>query len=293
MAGERAFTYVRIPVDPSLPLSECSGSLVHVGDVLPDLLKPVFADGRTIDEDAARAQATLHLGQDQAHRLDVKALQNATALGSVETFALVRPSRTNGMTGAYLYMDEVGALKGLPLNARAVQLAHTCGFDRCQFYGDVFAGRVRTEPVPAGNVDLKVGDLDSSSEWLKRAALDNIEYNMEVGRLKDTMAAKGMKPDAKEDRLRGQDTTRGYSWSQEDDQMEVSVDIPENVVKGDIRVNFTSTAVVVTLKGEERLRLGLFAPVETGECTWTFSRGKLVLSLEKASPGPWASLVKA
>lgn len=27
----------------------------------------------------------------------------------IGTFALVRPSRTNGMTGAYLYMDEVCA----------------------------------------------------------------------------------------------------------------------------------------------------------------------------------------
>lgn len=44
-------------------------------------------------------------------------------------------STRNGRNHLVLISAQVGALKGLPLNARAVQLAHTCGFDRCQFYG--------------------------------------------------------------------------------------------------------------------------------------------------------------
>jgi hypothetical protein len=57
------------------------------------------------------------------------AMANATKGGSVETFSLVHPADTNDYCGVYLYLDEVGMLKGLPLNARATRFAVRCGFD--------------------------------------------------------------------------------------------------------------------------------------------------------------------
>eukprot|EP00667_Euglena_gracilis_P021185 EG_transcript_23119 len=281
MSLATSFAYVCIPVAQEEPLRECS-AVVGVGDALPSILKPAFADGRSIDEAAAQSHAIANLGPEKARLLDLKALQSATASGSVETFALVRPSHGNNMCGVYLYMDEVGALKNLPLNRRAVQLASTCGFDNCAFHGDVYVGRVRKEPAPAQNVDFHVHDLDSSSEWLKRAAAENIEYNMEVNRLKAAMEEKGLKADDKAANLQGSDAQKGYSWSQSDDQVEVVVDLPADVGKGDIKVKFGTAAVAVTVRGEPRLTLALFDKVEADECTWTIAKGKLTLAMEKA-----------
>jgi hypothetical protein len=74
--------------------------------------------------------------------------------GAVETFALVRPAKSNNHTGVYIYLDEVGMLKGLPPNRRASGIAKTCGFDDAQFFGDVFIGRTQVDPAPMHNVDI-------------------------------------------------------------------------------------------------------------------------------------------
>eukprot|EP00668_Euglena_longa_P001246 GGOE01001475.1.p1 GENE.GGOE01001475.1~~GGOE01001475.1.p1 ORF type:complete len:292 (+),score=50.88 GGOE01001475.1:16-891(+) len=290
MTTPNSFEYVCIPAQDK-PLFKCT-ALVGVGDLLPTILKPAFADGLIIDEVVAQAHAIANLGPKKAQLLDLKALQCATASGSVETFALVRPSHGNKMCGVYLYMDEVGALKKLPINQRAVQLASTCGFDKCSFHGDVYVGRVRKDPAPAQNVDFLVQDLNSSSEWLKRAAAENIEYNMELSRLKAAMEEKGLKADDKEGNLQGSDRQGGYSWLQSDDQVEVVIDIPSEVVKGDIRVKFSTSLVSVIVRGEERLWLPLFDKVEADECTWTIAKGKLTLTMEKATAVPWAHVTK-
>jgi hypothetical protein len=44
---------------------------------------------------------------------------------------------SNKHCGVYIYLDEVGMLKGLPPNRRASGIAKTCGFDDAQFFGGV------------------------------------------------------------------------------------------------------------------------------------------------------------
>ena len=80
--------------------------------------------------------------------LSSSALENATKQGSAETFALVRPSATNGHRGVYLYLDEVGLLKSLPPTRAPAGLARACGFDGGQFLrGHVHRRRAkRAEP---------------------------------------------------------------------------------------------------------------------------------------------------
>ena len=45
---------------------------------------------------------------------------------------------SNKHCGVYIYLDEVGMLKGLPPNRRASGIAKTCGFDDAQFFGGVY-----------------------------------------------------------------------------------------------------------------------------------------------------------
>ena len=288
------FTYVRIPASEDLSLEECTASApaADAGDLLPAMLKQCFADGRVIDKDAAQAHATRNFGAGKAAELDVGALQAATAAGSVETFALVRPGPSNGMCGVYLYVDEVGALKNLPVNRRAVALATACGFSGASFNGVAYVGRVRTQPVPARNVDFKVSDMDSNSEWLKRAATENIEYNMEMQRLAATMKEKGVDADDKSKNLEGEDAVQGYTWTQNDDDLEVVVDVPSDAAKGDIKVNFATSSIEVKVRGETHLRLDLYGKVVADECVWTLAPGKLALTLEKADCVSWAKVAK-
>ena len=105
---------------------------------LPDVLAPRFAGGGSIDSNAAREQAVRQLGA-KGLELSSSALENATKQGSAETFALVRPSATNGHRGVYLYLDEVGLLKSLPANARADGLAIAAppgAADQCECAGE-------------------------------------------------------------------------------------------------------------------------------------------------------------
>lgn len=45
---------------------------------------------------------------------------------------------SNKHCGVYIYLDEVGMLKGLPPNRRASGIAKTCGFDDAQFFGGFY-----------------------------------------------------------------------------------------------------------------------------------------------------------
>ena len=71
-------------------------------------------------------------------------LENLTQNGNVEAFSLVRPSPTNDFCGVSFYLDEIGSLKKLPLNKRAVAIAALCGYDNVPLLGDMFIGQFVT-----------------------------------------------------------------------------------------------------------------------------------------------------
>lgn len=120
--------FVYLPHDTSKPISEVTlptpviKALGPSGDILPTFVKSYFADGKMIDEHLFQEQAgkqnLIGGGTDQPIKVSSQAMMNATSAGSVETFPLVRPSSTNKHQGVYIYLDEVGMLKNLPLNFR-------------------------------------------------------------------------------------------------------------------------------------------------------------------------------
>ena len=288
-AEMRTLKYVKIPCDDSEPFEEMEVmvGVEEVGDALPALLKREFAGGGEVDAAKARAEAMRTLGE-QGAGISTEALMRETEGGSTETFALVRPSDANGFCGVYLYLDEVGMLKGLPSNRRADRLAVECGFHGVNFYGDMFIGRVQTKPEPMRSVDFPLSDLDSSAKWMRMATMENVEYNKGLKELESAMARNGGMetikmggaPDASESMPTGQGD--GYRWNQTEDEVEVSVDVPPGTTSKMVKVLFKSKQFIVKVNDEIVCDVSnLYANVRPDECTWTMGPDEVCVSLAK------------
>lgn len=123
-SANHSFTYLKIPGDIDEPLEEITATADEFGDVLPKLLKSRFAGGKLQNVGGARACwhtgttcqethfATLATGlrSEYGSVVDEKMhiIEQQAAQGTVEVFALVRPS-ANTMpvphAGTYMYFD--------------------------------------------------------------------------------------------------------------------------------------------------------------------------------------------
>ena len=313
----RKLVCVKIPAEDSLPFEEVilEVPMTKPGDVFPDLVKPYFIGGGDIDVNLAKQAATKQLGEEFASKsqnLGVS-LAKETAMGSTETFALVRPSEKNGRKGVYIYLDEVGLLKGKPKNARASSLAASCGFPGTTFHGDVFVGAVQTEPQPMRSVDFTVKEMDSSAAWLKLAPMENAEYAMSMKELEKAMSEKGVGGGPGLQRINmggggGNDDGvlpsgdgEGYRWEQnEDGEVEISVYVPENTSAKTISVGFRADSCVVSNKSEGKVIVqidNLYNKIRPDECTWTIAGGskknEVCVSLTKVNDDEtWPALTK-
>lgn len=164
-AVRHTFVYVRLPVDDKQAPEELSAETSGWGDQLFSLLKARFA---ATAPEVGTADAS-------------SSVDRLAQLASVELFALCRPSCTTwpvAHTGTYFYFDEIGAIKQLPQNARAFALAQACGCEPTSpFHGDVFIGRVATQPSPARQASFPVAELELTSEWVRRAPAENAAYS--------------------------------------------------------------------------------------------------------------------
>ena len=310
---------VKIPSEDLNPFEEVVLEVAtqKLGDVLPELLKPHFMGGGDIDVNLAHQAATKQLGEEFASKsqnLGVS-LAKECAMGSTETFALVRPSEKNGRKGVYIYLDEVGLLKGKAKNARASSLAASCGFPGTTFHGDVFVGAVQTEPQPMRSVDFTLKEMDSSASWLKLAPMENAEYAISMKELEKAMAEKGAGGGpglqrinmggggGNEDGSLPSGDGDGYRWEQtEDGEVEISVYVPENTSAKTVSVGFRANSCVVIDKsegsnsGKTILQIdNLYNKIRPDECTWTIAGGskknEVCVSLAKVDAGEtWPQL---
>jgi hypothetical protein len=324
---ENGIKFVYLPHDTSKPIqtvclpSRLVEALGPAGDIIPTYVKSFFADGRSIDEKIFKDQAAKQnlLGGDMEKfaanakkkqlgtvsedepaaeeekktKLSSTNLMNATAGGSVETFPLVRPSKTNKNEGVYIYLDEVGMLKHLSLNTRASQLAQQCGYHPApNFYGDVFVGRVSSKPM-LHNVDIETGDImDTTKEWIVRAPHENVLWqqaiNEATGKSGETQpnhaGTEGVAAEAT-----GNDGC-SYSWLQNEEEVELTVPLIDDgdeaaVNKRLIKVSFLPQKVVVKYDNECKVEVELYSKIDVDGCTWTLDNKNLVITCEKARDG--------
>ncbi|KAL7516012.1 hypothetical protein ACHAWX_001071 [Stephanocyclus meneghinianus] len=300
--------FVFVPHDTSKPISEVTlpSPLVEVlgpaGDILPTYVRSYFADGNTIDERLFREQVGRQkLMCDKPIELSSNAIMNATSSGSVETFPLVRPSSTNNHQGVYIYLDEVGMLKKLPLNIRASKIAGQCGYHpQPKFYGDVFIGRVEAKPSHyMYNIDLQVKDVvDAKSEWLVNAPRENLEWTQALNQATKGNFGTNTKNEIN-DGTDGipvhvqQDNGRFFSWLQCQNEIEVTLPLLSDAdakegkiaIKSLMNVIFLRKKITVKYNKNLLLELNLYEEIDVDGCTWTLDKDMLVITCEKYDGG--------
>ena len=278
-----------------LPITEAG--TVPAGDQIPELVRPRFAaQGAGVHEEVLGEHARSTLGE-TAQSLTPQAFADATQQGSVETFALVRPAEVNSNAGVYIYLDEIGVLKELKKNPRAAAIAASCGHVGVSFAGDVYVGRVCTQPVPMRNGDFFIKDLDSSNDWIKTAPEENYKYG--IG-MKEVEAALNSKGNSQQIKLGGFDEgemPRGaapdgsYSWTQTNDDVEVVVPLQPGTRAKDLSVSIKRQSLFVSTGSSTLVRVDtLNGSVGVDDSTWTVEGGRLVVTMEKSRPSIWRML---
>lgn len=293
--------YVLIPADPTKPMEQRSfipstpnGTPIalHTSDALADHLKIEFAgNADKVDLSLLQQQGSgegLLGSQGTPASVSEEALRNVAAQGNVEIFNLVHATESNQYTGISIYLDELGMLKRLPINTRAIEYATRAGFHPPpQFYGDVFLGRVKRRPI-LQNLSLKLGkDTALDANWLQKATNDNLQYQMEMNRITGRNDTQPM--------IDGQDgkekTEDGYSWTQTEEECEIIIPLPVDATSKDIQVKFKSRQIEVHYQKELKLLLNIFERIDVDSGTWTIEQSinktNLVISIEKADAALW------
>lgn len=309
--------FVLIPCDGSRKMQTMilpntttdSNSGAGSGDRIPAFVKPHFADGRTVDVSLVQEQAqkTIATSSPQIQNLNTKDnisaanLNAIAAQGSVEVFPLVRPAPTNSFQGVYLYMDEMGMLKKLPLNMRAVGMAHECGLPPSQkFYGDVFVGRVQTKPQME-NVSFRLGqDTDrSTAEWMQRAPHENREWHDTAKEIAAATTAKkkNNKDNDKDFVAKPASDEVAMTWEQNEEELEIRIPFPnvDVIDKAKVKVSFLPKAIEIKYDKVDFLMLQpLYNPIQAGDgcCTWTIEKpNTLIVTVEVSDPSvAWPQL---
>lgn len=251
-------------------------------DTLLDHVKPAFVNHSQQVDLTLLPQPTLFGTQDATPQVSNETLQKVAQEAHVEVFSLVQPTMSNNQTALNIYLDEVGMLKRLPTNQRASQFAARAGYNPPPtFYGDVFVGRVRRRTP----LSLTLEEIKSPG-WLAHAVRDNLDHqkqqNERLGRQGELQPSVDGVEQAK--------TEDGYAWTQTEEELEVSVDLPPKVLSSkQVKVIFRSQKLEVALTGNMVVTVVLFERVDPDGCTWTLDQDerKLVISMEKVEPALW------
>jgi len=86
--------------------------------------------------------------------------------------------------------------------------------------------------------------------------------------------------------------TETFAWKQDGDEVEVSVVVPSSATKSNVKVAIGAKSLRVEHAGSVLMDGRLASACDADGSTWTLSRGRVVISLEKADPRPWPSLLK-
>lgn len=303
--------FVLIPQNESLPLKELTMRVSknrNGGDGLMEHLKPFFsAFSKKVDLNLFKDQATKHFGSgDGPGKVSEESLMEVAEKGQVESFCLVQPVPANKFNSIYMYLDEVGMLKRLPLNKRAGEFALKAGYNPApMFYGDIFIGRMSTKPV-LKNIDFRLGlDTSPDAKWLKTAVLANLERQMAMNSMSGN-------PDKIQPSADGEDgvakTELGglYVWTQTDEEVEITVSLNsskdeevftvEDVKTGGLKVKYYPRRLLVSFRDKELLLINFYSNVDTDGCTWTLDTSKesvsIVITCEKSDPIVWPRIIK-
>jgi hypothetical protein len=311
--GLTPFTYVKIPSEGTSPVVELKATRpASGGDVLPTVLAPAFASDGAMDQEtvaretASRMKGMVVGGSETVNGKPIEApsadaLQGLARSGVVEAWPLAPADDANGRKAVRFYIDEVGALRNRPRNARAEALAAAVGLGSVSIHGDAYVGRcgfVGLEGRGEANMDFPLADMAHDATWVGEARRANTARAGAANLGDDEHLASG-----------GDGEGGLYKWTQTDEELEVRVlrGIPEGkLAKKRIAVSYGKggDGLRVCVDKAEVFRVEkLFSRVTPDECSWSVEGGGgvkgaadgfggvLVISMEKGEARPWADLI--
>ena len=205
----------------------------------------------------------------------------------VESFPLSRPIETNNFYGVNFYLDEVGQLKHLSTNNRAVALANSCGLLNVPLVGDMYIGKICCKPYSDGiiNDNFFLNDLNSDALWLQNIQKDNYEFGIKTNRI-------AMPGDISDAPIIIDNNTKGYKWSETDDNIEINYKLPENFTSKTIKIIINTKSIKIQSKIDNKfiLELTLYKNISIDDSTWTCNNNEIEFTLEKSTNGMWNQL---
>lgn len=285
LRGDGEFVYMKIPADVTENVSRSVGPSVE-GDALLIVLKSVFADSGVLDANTVKRETADRLekmcGTQALKAPSLATMQKLGNQGGVEAYPLARGDKQNGFRNVSLYIDEIGALRQRPRNARAERLCAAAGLTGLSIHGDAYVGRLQIGPQGSRNVDFYESELERDSDWCKLAFRTHQE---EYASINDTKRKSG--------------TGEHYSWSQTDDEVEVVVTVPDVWRGGDIPLKLRvivkygkGDCLDVRADGRPLLCLNpLFDKIDVTGCSWTIEgKDQIIITMEKREEREWHTL---
>uniref|UniRef100_A0A7S3L4D1 CS domain-containing protein n=1 Tax=Amphora coffeiformis TaxID=265554 RepID=A0A7S3L4D1_9STRA len=235
---------------------------------------------------------------------------------SCDISALTVPTAGNNFKAVSMYSADSAKEHGLPRNERATALMVSCGHAAPDggMYGDVFVGRAADNEATDiwERVDFTVADADPKAAWCETArssgggggsgaaaasSLSNLVQQQQGMKITDGAALHN-----------NNDTTYGYNgappvreswgtWSQTDDEVELKLAVAAGTKAKYCKVNFSRTALKVTVAGNVLLQGTLFDPIALDESTFTLqdegpTGRELAITLGKSDPRKWSFITR-
>ena len=211
-----------------------------------------------------------------------------------------------------MYVDDTGAMKGLPDNARAAGLAAAAGHP-CEVHGDAFIGRVVDCDEKFERLDFTLSEVDSGAAWIPLAQARNAQRRENAAKLPDmmpnatrvdagAMAFEAEQADKAVDCTQRAVAGKLYTYAQDNEEVVIEVKVPAETKAKDVRCAFKPDSValsVATLPEAQRDVLSgeLFQRVKADECSWSLANAGaervLQVTLAKQQPLRWLGVLRS
>jgi hypothetical protein len=288
IASAAPFSFVRIPADAHAAVS-LERAEVADADVLQRLLAPRFASDGALDDAVVARETAPRLNQMMTSAANAeeilkapsaKTMATVAADGVCEAYPLAQPNENNRWSTVRLYIDEIGALRQRPRNARAEALASAAGLTGLSIHGDAYVGRCERGESGERNVHFSLDELAHDAPWILDAR------KMHTQRMQS-------ESHADDEHLPSGDAGM-YAWKQTEEDVEVTVRGAPTGKGATRRVKVSygrGAALQVSFDGEVKVDLDeLYDRVAPDDCNWTLEEGDLVITMEKVNRRPWANL---
>ena len=142
--------------------------------------------------------------------------------------------------------------------------------------------------------------MSPNATWLQKAVVENLEYQKAMNEMTGKMDA--LQPSADGEDGNSKVEQNGlYSWTQTDEEVELSLPLPSSssiITSRDIKVKFLSHQLSVKCQSIDFFSLDLFSRIDPDGCTWTLERIKkdtttnLIITCEKVDGVSWPRISK-